>query len=247
MVEAAQGASRLLRLAYHARLPPHSPRFPWPGRRGLLAAQDHLDHALFSDSEENKATEEYDRAFLKHLVTRTEHAISEATNEDEVALGIPREDWAVNETLLERYIELVSLPAPDASQSDRRLVGAPVPRAIHLRHFFPTKHGPRDPVLGVCDSVVVREEGVAISQGTTGLKTWEASYRLGAYIVQEQNQWQSDNTRVLELGSGSGFLGMVCARLLQGSQAELYLTDLEGSVLDRLHETARLSTCSSNN
>lgn len=50
----------------------------------------------------------------------------------------------------------------------------------------------------------------------------------------------SEKTRILELGSGAGFLGMLCTRLAR-HRAAVHLTDLEGSVLDRLSETASLS------
>lgn len=48
-----------------------------------------------------------------------------------------------------------------------------------------------------------------------------------------------NGTRILELGSGAGFLGILCARLAY--DADIYLTDLEGSVLDRLRETVELN------
>lgn len=48
-----------------------------------------------------------------------------------------------------------------------------------------------------------------------------------------------NGTRILELGSGAGFLGILCARLAQNT--DIYLTDLEGSVLDRLRETVELN------
>lgn len=241
MTDRAQGAQRRLKLAYNARLPPNSRRFPWPERASLIAAQDGLYQVLFADIKGVEASEEYDRSFLKHLVARSENAISEASDEDEAAVGVSRQDWTVNEDILERYVDLVSLPATNTPAAEGCLVGAPVPPAIYLRHYFPLQNGPIDPLLGPSGSVVVREEGVAISQGTTGLKTWEASYRLAAHLVQEQNHWRSDHDRILELGSGAGLLGMLCAQLVQNTRAQLYLTDLEGNVMDRLHETASLS------
>lgn len=110
MEAARRSAQQQLCLAYNARLVPNSPLFPWPDARRLLAAQEGLDEALFGDVQGAEATEEYDRAFLKHLVARTERAISNASESDEAYLGVPRQDWAVNEALLERYVELVSLP-----------------------------------------------------------------------------------------------------------------------------------------
>lgn len=233
-------AQRTLRVAYEARLPPNARRFPWPDRVGLITAQEGLDKVLFDQARIFRANDEYERAFLKHLVTRTEHAISDATPDEERAIPIPRQDWAVNEGILERYVELVSLPT--AEDAPGGLVGAPVPQPMYLRHFFPCDDGEDDPVLGPSASITLHEEGVAISQGTTGLKTWEASYRLAAYLVAEQTSWRSQAQSVVELGSGAGFLGMVCAHLLRGTSSRILLTDIAGNVLERLQETAHLST-----
>lgn len=234
-------AQRTLRVAYEARLPPNAQRFPWPDRVGLITAQEGLDEVLFGQAKAFRANDEYERAFLKHLVARTEHAISDATPDEERAIPLPRQDWAVNEGILERYVELVSLPT--AEDANEGLVGAPVPQPMYSRHFFPCADGDDDPVLGPSASVTLREEGVAISQGTTGLKTWEASYRLAAYLVAEQASWRSQAQSVVELGSGTGFLGMVCARILRGTDSRVLLTDIAGNVLERLQETAHLSTC----
>jgi len=52
--------------------------------------------------------------------------------------------------------------------------------------------------------------------------------------------------RILELGSGTGFLGLVCSRLFRfcsdpRTDFSLVLTDVEGQVLNRLQETVNLS------
>lgn len=243
MVEALQRAGQaLLFLQYQARVNPGSSEFQWPAPRYLLAAQDGLDGALYPTASD--ATDEYDRAFLKHLVHRTERAMTEASVADAHALGLAREDWvglrahqSVNESLLERYVKVLSVPQQGV------IVGAPVPDPMRIHHYFPLDDGPVHPLLGACQTITLRDEGVAISQGTTGLTTWEASYRLGSHLVQEQHAWARPHERILELGSGAGFLGMLCARLLH-ADSTLALTDLEGKVLDRLHETARISTSS---
>ncbi|WFC93407.1 hypothetical protein MBRA1_000027 [Malassezia brasiliensis] len=244
MTSRQRKAQRSLQVAYEARLPPNARRFPWPDRVGLITAQEGLDEVLFSEAKAFRANDEYERAFLKHLVARTEHAISDATPDEEHAIPMPRQDWSVNEGILERYVELVSLPTTE--DTNEGLVGAPVPQPMYSRHFFPCADGDVDPVLGPSASVTLREEGVAISQGTTGLKTWEASYRLAAYLVAEQASWRSQAQSVVELGSGAGFLGMVCARILRGTDSRVLLTDIAGNVLERLQETAHLSMSTEN-
>ncbi|WFC98783.1 hypothetical protein MYAM1_001515 [Malassezia yamatoensis] len=234
----AYQAQRRIKIAYDARLSPNSEKFPWPEHKGLIASQDGLEAVLYPDDDLISASDDYNRLFLKHLISQTELAINQTSETELVVIGKDKQDWAVNEQLLERYVHLLSQPQSDQNT----LIGAPVPQPIYLRHHFPMMDGKNDPVLGKSASIILREEGVAISQGTTGLKTWEASYRLGAYLIENQRHLKADASTFLELGSGSGFLGMVLARLIRGSAARVALTDLEGNVLERLSETIQLST-----
>ncbi|PKI85423.1 hypothetical protein MVES_000695 [Malassezia vespertilionis] len=120
-------------------------------------------------------SEEYDRAFLKQLVARSERALADCGEEDESVIRVQQQDWAVEEGILQRYVELISIP----TERDT-VVGVSAPRSIFKRQYFPVEAGNSHSLLGVCDSVVLREEGVAISQGTTGLKTWYADQQYQA-------------------------------------------------------------------
>lgn len=51
--------------------------------------------------------------------------------------------------------------------------------------------------------------------GTTGLRTWEASLHLGQYLCA--NSALIHGRRVLELGAGTGYLSILCARYLKAS------------------------------
>ncbi|WFD33275.1 hypothetical protein MCUN1_000088 [Malassezia cuniculi] len=229
---AGLAARQLLYVQHRSRLQPRSPRFIWPTNRHLLAGQRGLADVLFSDS----APEEYDRAFLKHAVKRIEQAIDTATEDDLEWLGVERGDLVADEDLLARFVDLI------VSGIDDNVVGVRIPQPDLRTYYFPLHDtDEQHPLLGHAASVVLREEGAAISQGTTGLKTWEASLRLGSHIVAQQDTLFAPGARILELGSGAGFLGMLCARLAKDN--DVYLTDLEGSVLSRLHETARLNHC----
>lgn len=79
--------------------------------------------------------------------------------------------------------------------------------------------------------------------------------RLAAHFLADPQPIISPGSRVLELGSGVGFLGVVCSQLQSirsPSQASLvveegreqpniWLSDVEGPVLSRLEETLELS------
>jgi len=50
------------------------------------------------------------------------------------------------------------------------------------------------------------------ASGTTGLRTWEASLHLGQYLCA--NSGIIRNRSILELGAGTGYLGILCAKYL---------------------------------
>ena len=238
--EASRKAQGQLYIQYQARLSPRSSLFQWPENLDLLAAQVGLDTVLFNGKETYPSNDEYDRVFLKQLVKRIEQAIEACTDDQAASLNTEKQDLTVDDAILERYMRLVSMPETPS------IMGTRVPSPLYVHHYFPisTAKNHHD-ILGPCESVTFRQEGTAISQGTTGLTTWEASLRLAAHVVASPHVWQKSDACILELGSGAGFLGLVCARLfdtLPHTDAKLYLTDLEGQVLDRLRETAQLST-----
>ncbi|KAJ2049848.1 hypothetical protein GGI08_005640, partial [Coemansia sp. S2] len=57
--------------------------------------------------------------------------------------------------------------------------------------------------------VVLNEEQMMISQGTTGLQTWEASLRLADFFVEHPDIVRGQ--KVVELGAGCGLAGFTCA------------------------------------
>ncbi|KAG0376857.1 Protein fam86a [Mortierella sp. AD032] len=63
-----------------------------------------------------------------------------------------------------------------------------------------------------CNKVVtVMEEQTTISAGTTGLRTWEASYWLAEHLIAHPELLAGKN--VVDVGCGVGFLGIACALL----------------------------------
>jgi hypothetical protein len=65
------------------------------------------------------------------------------------------------------------------------------------------------------------------------------SLRLAAHLLSDPTILARRGLRILELGSGSGLLGTVLAK--EAKDAQVFLTDREGVVLDRLHETVEES------
>lgn len=60
--------------------------------------------------------------------------------------------------------------------------------------------------------VLLESRSLISAAGTTGLRTWEAALHLGQYLCAEPSLIK--NKRVLELGAGTGYLAVLCARHL---------------------------------
>ena len=66
-------------------------------------------------------------------------------------------------------------------------------------------------------SITLLESRALISAfGTTGLRTWEAAMHLGQYLCVHPQLVKEK--RVLELGAGTGYLSVLCARYLCATQ-----------------------------
>ncbi|KAG5220959.1 Protein-lysine N-methyltransferase EFM [Salix suchowensis] len=120
------------------------------------------------------------------------------------------------------------------------------PSQSFLTHYWRTNHGE----VGRCEAksdgidtsqyrlVTVMESRTTIERGTTGLRTWLASFVLAHYLTL--NPDLVIGKCVLELGSGTGFLGIVIAAIQGSSPGTLWLTDVKESVLNRCHENVQL-------
>ncbi|KAF9438794.1 Protein fam86a [Entomortierella beljakovae] len=74
--------------------------------------------------------------------------------------------------------------------------------------------------------VTVMEEQTTISSGTTGLRTWEASFWLAEFLIAHPETLAGKN--VVDIGCGVGFLGIACAFL---GAKKVTLTDGNTEVL----------------
>ncbi|KAG0224440.1 Protein fam86a [Mortierella sp. GBA43] len=84
-----------------------------------------------------------------------------------------------------------------------------------------------------CNKIVtVMEEQTTISMGTTGLRTWEASFWLAEYLIAHPETLTGKN--VVDIGCGVGFLGIACAML--GGAKKVVLTDGNTDVLAMAHQ-----------
>lgn len=70
------------------------------------------------------------------------------------------------------------------------------------------------------------------SSGTTGLRTWEAALHLGTYLFSSEGKDLVVGKNVIELGAGTGFLSILCAKHLDAKH--VLATDGDGGVISDL-------------
>jgi predicted nicotinamide N-methyase len=74
---------------------------------------------------------------------------------------------------------------------------------------------------------------------TTGFRTWEAALHLGSYLLSEEGRSLIKGKNVLELGAGTGFLSLLCAKHLEANHVTS--TDGDEQVVEALKENAFLN------
>ncbi|KAK5108765.1 hypothetical protein LTR62_007825 [Meristemomyces frigidus] len=74
---------------------------------------------------------------------------------------------------------------------------------------------------------------------TTGFRTWEAALHLGSYLMTPAGRTLVRGKSVLELGAGTGFLSILCAKHLQAKHVTS--TDGDEGVVESLRENLFLN------
>ncbi|XP_014370353.2 protein-lysine N-methyltransferase EEF2KMT [Papilio machaon] len=82
------------------------------------------------------------------------------------------------------------------------------------------------------DIITIKETNNMVINGTTGMKTWEAAIMLSDWILCNKKIFY--NQRILELGSGVGFTGIIVGKYCMPKSTTL--TDCHSDVLDLLVE-----------
>ncbi|KAJ1968993.1 hypothetical protein IWQ62_000903 [Dispira parvispora] len=123
---------------------------------------------------------------------------------------------ALDETLLDLYLQFLVHKDPGTT---------PPATTCYKTYILP-----KDTVGSTELAVTVQEDQTLVAHGTTGLRTWEAGLRLTEYVI-----WKAERLirgkPVLELGSGTGLVGIWCGLL---GATSVTLSDYHPVVLDRL-------------
>ena len=94
------------------------------------------------------------------------------------------------------------------------------------------------PVSGLNAAQVTLLEAPSLlaSSGTTGFRTWEAALFLGAYLSSPPGTHFIAGKSILELGAGTGFLSIFCAkhlgaqRVLATDGSQMVISDLKSNL-----------------
>ena len=77
------------------------------------------------------------------------------------------------------------------------------------------------------------------SSGTTGFRTWEAALFLGSYLSSPEGSQLITGQDILELGAGTGFLSILCAKHLRAQR--VLATDGSHMIIGDLRSNLRLN------
>lgn len=127
---------------------------------------------------------------------------------------------------MECWGNLLAEPKPTALQQAQEL--------SHVTYTAPLQFLPPTSERTVITS---ESRGLILSGGTTGNRTWEAALHLGSFLASSAGEALVRGKRVIELGAGTGFLSLFCARHL-GARG-VVATDREPSLIKNMRDCIR--------
>lgn len=127
---------------------------------------------------------------------------------------------------METWGTLLITPKPTAIQQAQQL--------SQIKYTAPTPNTTPARTIITCES-----RGVILAGGTTGNRTWEAALHLGTYLSTESGESLVRGKRVIELGAGTGFLSLFCAKYLGAS---VVATDREQFLIDNMKTCVDLNS-----
>ncbi|KAK0721087.1 S-adenosylmethionine-dependent methyltransferase-like protein [Lasiosphaeris hirsuta] len=184
------------------------------------ATQDILYDWLFADQAVIPPLHpRYRLRVLKELIARIEAAI------------VDWDEHGISDDLMAALSSLMSMPLP--SQTDA------AQQKCYVQYHLSLLGPGGDPALRLTDPHITLLESRALisAAGTTGLRTWEASLHLGQHLCA--NPGLVRGRRVLELGAGTGYLAVLCAKHLGAEH--VIASDGSDDVLNHLPDTLFLN------
>ncbi|KAK1756686.1 S-adenosylmethionine-dependent methyltransferase-like protein [Echria macrotheca] len=156
----------------------------------------------------------YQLRTLKELVARVEAAIT---------------DWdqhGISDHLMSSLSQLLSLPLPSEVTAAQQKCY--VTYHLSLLHRSGARDRTTPPTITLLES-----RALIAASGTTGLRTWEAALHLGQYLCAHPDLVRRRS--VLELGAGTGYLGILCAKYLGAER--VVVSDGSDDVINNLPDS----------
>ncbi|KAK6420695.1 hypothetical protein LTR95_016910 [Oleoguttula sp. CCFEE 5521] len=195
----------------------------WPPKQLLRDAdvQSWLYKRLFNDEVHSYLPSgRYQLRVLKPLLAKIEKAI-EDPNEDDISddlmkhlsflmsSDLPSEGTAVQQR---SYVTFTTLPPDSSLAADTT----------------------SEPTL-----TLLERRNLISGSLTTGFRTWEAALHFGSYLLSANGESLIKGKSVLELGCGTGFLSILCAKQLEASHVTA--TDGDQGVVEQLKDNLFLN------
>lgn len=138
----------------------------------------------------------------------------------------------MSDNLMSAFSEMLAVPVPPEAETVQQTDYV----TYHLSLLPRDREGTIASVYENC--ITLRESRwLLASAGATGYRTWEAALHLGQYLCTEPDIIRGK--RVLELGTGTGYVSVVCAKYLGAAKA--IASDGADGVLSRLADTMFLN------
>ncbi|GFF48460.1 hypothetical protein IFM46972_08550 [Aspergillus udagawae] len=212
---------------YFQQVEPHLLEFP-DGRTMIKSAtQSALYERMFNEAVLWPIPPlNYRARVLKVILSILEESISD-----------PEEDEILDD-LMECWSTLVAQPKPSALQQAQQLAYVKYTAPVSVPASDADADGaPSEEYRSNRTIVTSESRGLILSAGTTGFRTWEAALHLGSFLSTPAGQALVRGNRVIELGAGTGFLSMFCAKHL-GVQS-VVATDREPALIENIRDCMR--------
>ena len=115
-------------------------------------------------------------------------------------------------------------PKPTPSSSQQPLE--------YVKYTVPTTRTSRSQDRRSTAIITLESRNLILSAGTTGFRTWEAALHLATFLCS--SSLVNKSSRVIELGAGTGFLSMFCAKHL--GAGPVVATDCKEALLDGIRD-----------
>ncbi|KAG5732137.1 Protein FAM86B1 [Termitomyces sp. T112] len=213
----------------------------FPDHLGFSVVHDFLLENILSNPHflQYSPSEQYQLTFWKWAIRNLENMTK-------------NEDVEIDPQIYEHYLTLLpsSGLAPGTMRDQvcpRDLTFQKPPSPSYITHYWRPK-ADASPIeecisLDSFETVTLLESRTTIESGTTGMRTWLASFVLCEFFTRNLDLIRGK--RILELGAGIGFLGTILVRLQQVFSIEtpdhaIWLTDVNENVLKRCQENLQM-------